>query len=179
MTNLPKEWTTKFDFVNQRLLFGGLRISDWPVNISELYRVLKPGGHIQLMEMDFAHHVNAGPATQRFMDLYIELFEKVGLLLEGSNRLESLLKEAGFADVKSEKKYLVVGKAWGKMGELGKQDFSHIFRNSGPALLAHGVVGSEAELDTYINECVEEWDNAEEGHRVIAHIATARRPLEQ
>lgn len=129
------------------------------------------------MEMDFAHDVNAGPATKRFMKFYAELFEKVGLLLEGSNQLEGLLKEAGFANVNSEKKYLVVGKAWGKMGELGKQDFIHIFRNCGPAFLAHGVMGSETELDAYISECVEEWDNAEEGHRVIAHVATARKPL--
>jgi len=137
--NLPEEWSDKFDFVNQRHLFGGLRISEW-----------------QLMEMDFAHDVN----------------------VEGSNRLEGLLKEAGFADVKSEKKYLVVGKAWGRMGELGKQDLSQIFRTCGPAFLAHGVIGSKEELETNIGECIEEWDSAEEGHRVIAHIAIARKPVE-
>ena len=44
VTKFPSEWTNKFDFINQRLLFLGLLEKEWPVAISELFRVLKPGG---------------------------------------------------------------------------------------------------------------------------------------
>lgn len=177
VTSLPKEWTGKFDFVNQRFLMAGLHASEWPLAISELRRVLKPGGHIQLADVDFEHLVNPGPATKRFMDLCAVLFSKAGLLLEGSSRLDGLLKEAHFTEIRAEKKYLVFGKAWGKMGEMGKHDFSRAFRNFGPAFVQHGVIGTVIEVNSIVDELELEWDSMDEGFRIIAHVATARKPL--
>lgn len=42
-----------FDLVQMRLLILGLRTEEWPIAIKELIRVTKPGGMIQLMEVDF------------------------------------------------------------------------------------------------------------------------------
>ncbi|EEB93804.1 hypothetical protein MPER_07496 [Moniliophthora perniciosa FA553] len=51
VTSLPEEWTNKFDLVNQSLLSGALKAADWPMAVSELYRVTKAGGHVQLCEI--------------------------------------------------------------------------------------------------------------------------------
>lgn len=49
LEGLPFEDNT-FDYVYQRLLFLGLNDEGWTKVISELLRVLKPGGYIELLE---------------------------------------------------------------------------------------------------------------------------------
>lgn len=53
---LPYE-DNSFDFVHMRLLVLALREEEWPTAISELIRVTKPGGMIQLLEMDLRQQV--------------------------------------------------------------------------------------------------------------------------
>ncbi len=53
-TSLPEEWKGQFDLVHQRLLLAALRSEQWPVVLSEMYRVLKPGGAVQLVEFDLS-----------------------------------------------------------------------------------------------------------------------------
>lgn len=49
-----------FDFVMQRLVTASFTLSDWKNVISELVRVTKPGGFIQLLEIDY-NTFNLGP----------------------------------------------------------------------------------------------------------------------
>lgn len=39
-----------FDFVNIRLFIIALKGEEWPVVIREAYRILKPGGYLQIVE---------------------------------------------------------------------------------------------------------------------------------
>lgn len=50
LEGLPFEDNT-FDYVYQRLLFLGLNNEGWVKVLSELFRVLKPGGYIELLEV--------------------------------------------------------------------------------------------------------------------------------
>ncbi|KAF5344458.1 hypothetical protein D9758_014156 [Tetrapyrgos nigripes] len=43
-------WTDKFDFINQSLLLGSLTREEWNLDLKELWRVTKPGGHVQFFE---------------------------------------------------------------------------------------------------------------------------------
>ena len=49
--SLPPTWDGSFDLVNQRLLIAALTEGQWQRTISELFRVLKPGGSIQITEV--------------------------------------------------------------------------------------------------------------------------------
>lgn len=49
---LPYDDNT-FDFVHMRQLIVGLRATEWPNVVAEIFRVLKPGGLVQLVESDF------------------------------------------------------------------------------------------------------------------------------
>jgi len=61
-TNFSEEWTGKFDVVNQHLLVPALLAKEWPVVLSEVLRVLKPGGYAQFAESDLPiMFVNGGP----------------------------------------------------------------------------------------------------------------------
>ena len=51
LKGLPYEDNT-FDFVHMRLLTGSLCVDQWPVAIKELMRVTRPGGIVQLTEID-------------------------------------------------------------------------------------------------------------------------------
>lgn len=52
LSGLPYPDNT-FDFVNMRFMLSAFAVSDWPVVLKETYRVLKPGGVIELMETQF------------------------------------------------------------------------------------------------------------------------------
>lgn len=49
-----------FDFVKQRLVTASFTLADWKRVIEELVRVTKPGGYIQLLEIDY-NTFNLGP----------------------------------------------------------------------------------------------------------------------
>ncbi|KAK7466434.1 hypothetical protein VKT23_005156 [Stygiomarasmius scandens] len=51
-TSLPEDWSNSFDLVNQSLLMGAITRDEWRQNLLEVYRVLKPGGRVQLFEAD-------------------------------------------------------------------------------------------------------------------------------
>src|ERR1700761_2344905 len=50
VTNLPAEWSNTFSLVHQRLLVVALQVPQWPTALSEIYRVLRPGGWVQIAE---------------------------------------------------------------------------------------------------------------------------------
>jgi hypothetical protein len=54
-----------FDFVMQRLVTASFTVSDWKKVITELVRVTKPGGIIQLLEIDY-NTFNLGPNGRRW-----------------------------------------------------------------------------------------------------------------
>lgn len=178
VTSLPGVWTEQFSFVNQRLLCFGLLASEWPVALSEIYRVLKPGGYVQFVDMDFsAKALNGGTHTNRFLDLFVELMKKRSFIHDCSSRLKSLVEKAGFIDIISEKKYLPMGKAWGKVGEIGKDIFLTGSGSLAIAMQASSLVSSESEVYTLIKESKEELDSADDGMLLVGHVVCARKPL--
>ena len=177
VTRLPEEWTNTFTFINQRFLLLALSASDWPLALSEHYRVLRPGGHTQLIEMDFAAGAtNEGPKTRCFLSFLQELMEKRGLIRNCSSCLSQMVKDVGFVDIRVERKYLPLGKAWGKIGKMGRDNFKQGGYNIIPAMIKAKIAESEETLSKMVDEAVEEWDNAEYGMQYVGHIVCARKP---
>ncbi|KAJ3045364.1 hypothetical protein HDV00_010234 [Rhizophlyctis rosea] len=51
LTKVPLPFPdASFDFVDMRFLFSALKADHWPILISEIVRILKPGGYLELME---------------------------------------------------------------------------------------------------------------------------------
>jgi SAM-dependent methyltransferase len=95
------EWNDSFDVIHQRLLVWGLKLPQWSQVLRNLYTILKPGGYIQLVEIEFIDPAN--PATLPQLQKQ-ELMQKwstasFGMDIDIAYKLEGLLKEANFTNV--------------------------------------------------------------------------------
>jgi SAM-dependent methyltransferase len=56
-----------FDYIHQRLLVTALTSEDWNNVLKELFRVLKPGGYIELAELSFFDLTDVGPYMEKYL----------------------------------------------------------------------------------------------------------------
>jgi len=176
-TDLPKEWTNKFDLVNQRFMISALLEVEWPKVLSEIFRVLKPGATVQLCELDPRYPVEKPPALARHGELLHKAANKRGLLRYCARELPRMLQDAGFVDVVDEGKPCPVGKPFGKWGEQGAKGPAGAWWNMKHALVEQGTVSSAKEYDDLLDELVKEWD--EKGIYLVARMICATKPLER
>ncbi|KLO08431.1 S-adenosyl-L-methionine-dependent methyltransferase [Schizopora paradoxa] len=174
VTSLPAEWSNKFDFVNQRLLVAALLASEWPKALAEIYRVVKPGGAIQLMEADFRFPTPETPVQVQVRDLLWKSFESLGLDMTISGNLPTMLKDAGFVDIVDEIRRAPLGKTWGEIGMQGTISVAGGLRNACGSMMKAGVVGSNEDYESLIDRLEEEWDV--HGHNYLCHVVCARKP---
>jgi hypothetical protein len=71
-----------FDFVKQRLVTASFTVSDWKHVMSELVRVTKPGGYIELLEIDYNTY-NLGPNGRKWESEceYIHIFLRMNIFI--------------------------------------------------------------------------------------------------
>jgi SAM-dependent methyltransferase len=124
VVNLPSDWTNSFNLVNQRLLIAGLTSGQWVDALNELHRVLVPGGRVQMCE---AGDYRAGPATKNIHKLIDALAGSRGLVsvVDCAPRIPALLKAAGFVDITTEKRQILLG---GSVGVDGRKNLTIMFR---------------------------------------------------
>ncbi|KAF7777839.1 hypothetical protein Agabi119p4_3911 [Agaricus bisporus var. burnettii] len=157
--DLPMKWTNKFTLVHQRLLISGLRRHEWEPAVRELYRVVKPGGWIQMFEMRIW---TAGPALAKYWDLLCKFGDDAGLMFRDlAIKLPDFLKQSGFVDIHEDTFGTPLGAWANRDGVDGKDDILGILQGFKTPILrggGYGVVGSEAEYDGLIEEIEKEVD---------------------
>jgi len=177
VTSLPSEWNGKFDLVNQRLLIAALRAEEWPQAISELYRTVKAGGHVQLLE--YSYHRPITSDTQRqFFNILLALFAAKGLSPYISDRIPSLLEEAGFTDVVVRRENIPIAASLGEDGKIGADNFGDVWRNWKTAIMQHGgfgLIDSEDEYDSILDTILAEYEA--EGMMFPVDVIYAQKPL--
>jgi len=174
-TSMPEEWSGYFDFLHQRYLLAAFLREQWPTVMSEMYRILKPGAAIQLVELDLLSPKSKGPAMEEVYDTCKGCYDKNGLVFEIASILGSLLEKAGFVDIHVEKKSMPMGKMWGEYGKQGVVTMKNAYRNLRGAMSKVGVIQSEKEYFELLDRMEKEWD--EHGVQYVSRIATARKPI--
>lgn len=173
---LPEEWSDTYSLIHQRLLLVALLNDEWPAVIAEYFRVCKPGGYIQLSEIDGIVK-QPGKTTEIFLKMETQLFKAKGMDLAVSARLETLLKDAGFADINIECRKLLLSDKGGQLGTMARQNFLAVFSGFKTPILAangFGVVKSAEEYDSIIEDMRREWKDGDEYFNF--YIASARKP---
>ncbi|KAI9331048.1 S-adenosyl-L-methionine-dependent methyltransferase, partial [Obelidium mucronatum] len=154
LEGLPYEDNT-FDYVHQRMLVLGIPKEKWPQVFRELIRVTKPGGWIELLEVDTDVY-RTGPIATTFSKSMFNAFEKRGLEPHaGSNLVHHATNSGSLTNIGS--KTVSLPLAWnGELGNLHAKDVRGVFLNlSGFMSKVLGV--SIEEYSAMVDQCVVEW----------------------
>ncbi|OBZ82699.1 Demethylmenaquinone methyltransferase [Choanephora cucurbitarum] len=94
-----------FDLVHMRLLITALGQADWTFVIAEIFRVLKPGGLVELVESDFTDKSD-NSIVESFNQEFIKALEEGGQDPHIAPKLTTLLSEAKFEIIEVNNKFI-------------------------------------------------------------------------
>jgi hypothetical protein len=159
----------RFDFVHQRFLVAGLPLAAWPDVVSDLVRVTRPGGWVELVEARLELEP-AGPCTRRLLQLSMGMASALGL---DTNRVvgdsvEGHLRQAGLAGVVKRELTLPIGDWGGRVGILMATDIRAGFTRACEVLNARSVLALEAGM-SLVQQLSEEFER----HRTTITCAVA------
>lgn len=99
----PKEWEGRFDLVHSRMALPGVGTNPLDEAVRNLIALVKPGGWIQLVEMEWCEEMmkSGGPWTQKFTQAIKELFSMVssGQGVDLREKLTPMLEAAGLVNI--------------------------------------------------------------------------------
>jgi len=167
-TKLPEDWTNKFAFINQRLLVAAFQKRDWDSAVSEYFRTLKPGGHVQFLEYSTTWGKTELSKTQT--KLMTSLGEAAGFVPDCGVFLPEWLAAAGFTNIKAHYNPAPVtaegsplAGAWRNLAEpLAK-------------LGGFGIIKTKQEYLDMVDSLEEECRR--ENAQMLVHIICAQKPL--
>ncbi|KAI8055374.1 hypothetical protein BDF22DRAFT_732629 [Syncephalis plumigaleata] len=100
-----------FDYIHQRSIATFLTTSAWNDLLTDIYRVLRPGGYIELVERDMLPS-NVGLCTAQLTQQVGEVMRERGMDVNMARRLDVALELHGFEEVHKIDVDVPVG-AWG------------------------------------------------------------------
>ena len=171
--SLPQDWTGRFDYIHQRLLGGALTREEWLVAITEMWRVVKPGGWVQLGEYGLWEG-NLGPATDVQIGMQSQLYKRKGLVYRSFADIPDLLREVGFRHVHAERGGYPIG---GEKGKIGRFCALEYYRAVAPQVVKFGVASSREEVDKSIDAMEREWEQVDDAEAEVIYT-WARKPMD-
>ncbi|KAI8974688.1 S-adenosyl-L-methionine-dependent methyltransferase [Pilobolus umbonatus] len=166
-----------FDYVHQRLLVLELIKSDYQAALKNLYRVVKPGACIELVEFNYCRFENMGPMLQRMQQVNAATVFKKGMVANLGDALGFMLEEAGFVGIDVLYKKIPLNHT-NKSGELWWKDLAHEYSNIRPmmAMINPAFKNSECyaeHMKSVGDECTRLKTNG------IIGIAVAKKPFDE
>ncbi|KAI8811768.1 hypothetical protein BJ742DRAFT_866792 [Cladochytrium replicatum] len=162
-----------FDYVHEQAQFFITPEANWPLVLSELGRVLKPGGYIDLVEIDPYPSFSPTPFVSDYLDRFLKQMKAGGFNLRVASQIADVLEATGqFTDIQVVRRSAPIG--WdGHTGALWRMHLKegHMGLRSvmGPASKPDGSMPSEAEfsafLDLFFDDCAmaQTFSNSNEG----------------
>jgi hypothetical protein len=173
---LPSDWTSKYDIIHQRLLLAGLQRPQWKLALKELYRVLKPGGWIQLVEVDLAN-MGVGPESVRLAEVEKALFALKDLDLTTPSKLPGIAKDVGFIDVQiHDCPYALYGSSLANRKARENMYRGHLGLK--PPVIKVGGLGyvkDEADFDKMMKGSLKEWEEIR-ADPLMVRVVCAQKP---
>lgn len=106
----------QFDLINSRFLADGLSAGRWRPYVQELKEMLKPGGWVQMVELELLFQSDNGLLTDHsplrlWSDAYRNAMERNGRDPRVGRKLYGLMRRAGFDNISASEYQLRIG-AW-------------------------------------------------------------------
>lgn len=162
--DLPKDWSGTFDLINQRFMIAAFTLDQWRTVVSEFYRVLKPGGKIQFIEVHgptpadaLAGKFDAKYCFHKFIAPFSHAVEKRGLAWDCAEKLPGILTDSGFEDVFYIDQRGPVGSSGGTQGRRGAKVLEPIL-DYGLKLQKEEVGLADEDAKRMKAEVLKEWD---------------------
>jgi ubiquinone/menaquinone biosynthesis C-methylase UbiE len=146
-----------FDLVNMRFAVSFLRTWDWPKVLSELLRVVHPGGVVRITDEEVIHQ-STSPAAMQFCEMLLcALFQSGHLFAQESAGLTAhlapLLSRHGYQQVQT-KAYALQYRAGTPEGQTYAEDGAHVFQTLRPFLQKWGCLSKD--YDAIRDQALEE-----------------------
>lgn len=149
----------------------GSGISDWNGYLSEMNRVLKPGGYISCLEMDLhltlRHPSCSNTCLARWVRGLEKMFDHFGMDPSIAMTLKTRLVDAGFVDVVETVYIIPTGSAPhgnakdAQIARMMTQDTQEALQTTKlPWAIANGVPIND-ELEIFLSQCREDTENPE------------------
>lgn len=97
--DFPSDWKNSFDLIHQRFVMAGAAPKT-PMSVIENFtELLKPGGWMQLIEMNMTEIPENGPMLKQLMRMLNEMFAAIGTGANFAKDMKSMMEKAGLVDV--------------------------------------------------------------------------------
>ncbi|KAI8364714.1 S-adenosyl-L-methionine-dependent methyltransferase [Radiomyces spectabilis] len=143
-----------FDYIHMRLMLCHLSHTQLLKLLEEMERVLKPMGHIEILDVDYAIQ-RPGPLSETVFNQYLrDLLRSLNVDMFLSQHLSTLLmtqpSDRGFVDVHQERVAIPLG--WGSQtSEIHAQNFEAYVRSLNPKLRQGRMTSSD--IQEMMEEC--------------------------
>ena len=179
ISSLPAEWSGTFAYVHQRLLLAALTIDMWKSALAEIFRVLKPGGWVELVETT-SRIPHVGPCSIKLNSMKFALYAHKNLLVDHKKQLRGLLLGAGFVGIECIDHPVPIGESAGESGREARTNFTNVVSAMKTPMLnagGFGIVATEDEFDQNVMKMREEWKRSEGVVEVFTFCA--QKPFRQ
>ncbi|WIG61569.1 MAG: Methyltransferase type 11 [Ktedonobacterales bacterium] len=130
-----------FDFTHMRLLFLAIPADRWPFVVSELARVTRPGGWVELVEAGGERQ--GGPAVDALIDWGTRMCAHRGIDVTYGARLGDLLSGTGMVHVQAREVALPLGHYGGRVGTMMEADFFTGIRGMQGLITTLGITSAD------------------------------------
>ncbi|EFH81740.1 Methyltransferase type 11 [Ktedonobacter racemifer DSM 44963] len=162
-----------FDYVHQRLLVFALPTQRWPGEIQELVKVTRPGGWVEIVEVDITFE-QMGPASTQLATWITEASRQKGIDPSMARRAQTLLKVAGLTNIVYQQVPNPVGSWGGRIGTMAATGVQAINKAMRQQVLSQLGV-SPVQYDQALATSLEEYDSYKSYSNTF--IACGQRPL--
>ncbi|WP_236038860.1 class I SAM-dependent methyltransferase [Ktedonobacter robiniae] len=146
-----------FDYVHQRLLVFALPVERWLSEARELVKVTRPGGWVEVTEVDIAFE-QMGPASAQLAAWIAEASRRQGIDPSMARRTHTLLEAAGFTNIVYRQVPNPIGKWGGHIGTMAATGVQAINKAMRPQVLSQLSI-SPAHYDQALAASLEEYDS--------------------
>lgn len=161
-----------FDFTHQRLLFAAIPRPRWPQVVSELARVTRPHGWVELVEGSVGSGATS-PAERVFTQWALAVTARREIDLQIGPRLPTFLREAGLVNVGVREVQIPIGKYGGRLGRMMQTDVLAVIQGLRGPILATGITDA-ATFDATISQWLAEADHYRSFWAI--YVAYGQRP---